>query len=546
MAASEKKTFSPQKLIDGFKQMEKRKKIRIIVLSVLTVAVIAALAIFLNQTTYTVLYSGMDPADTGKVLTALNEMGVDARTQGEDTVLVPADRADEIRLELAAQGYPTSGVNDYSIYGSASGIGTTSAEKQVYYKYQLQSNLRATILKMDKIVDAVVNLDLGEDSSFVLSENKKPATASIMLTLQEGEVLTSSEARAIRELVAKSISGLDADNIRIVDSKMKLYTDEEESGTTSVDTRLQLQDKVREDLSRQIINLLSPVFGEDNVLAAVSVKLNFDEKSTESVEYSTPEGREEGIVVSMKELVEAIANYGDETTPAGIDANGNASQYLEELGDTENAIYYNVSREVNYEVNQTVTQIKEAQGDIESLTVAVIINRTDTGSYINEVKNLVASAIGADPANITVSGMAFGGVEAQREQKEQEAQAALAYQREKDEADRFMEMVRMIVIAASGLLVMIFLLLIILAFRPKKEKQKRKKKRRKGEPEEEGVDVLVGAEEIPAPPAKEQEEAQLPDLTVGGKDNNLRAVEEFIFSNPEAAANLLRNWLNEE
>ncbi|MGI6192868.1 MAG: flagellar basal-body MS-ring/collar protein FliF [Christensenellales bacterium] len=544
MAAAEKKSFSPRKLIDGFKNIEKGKKIRIIVLSVLTIAVIAALAIFLNQTTYTVLYSGMDPTDTGKVLTALNEMGVDAKTQGEDTVLVPAERADEIRLELAAQGYPTSGVNDYSIYGSASGIGTTSAEKQVYYKYQLQSNLRSTILKMDKIADAVVNLDLGEDSTFVLSENKRPATASIMLTLREGEILTRSEAKAIRELVAKSISGLDADNIRIVDSKMQLYTEEDEYGATSVDARLQLQDKVRDQLSQQIINLLGPVFGEENVLASVSVKLNFDEKSMQSVEYAAPEGKEEGIVVSMRELVEAIASNADGTTPAGIDANGNASQYLEIIENSENAIYYNVSREVNYEVNQTATQIREAQGEIESLTVAVIINRTDTGSYINEVKNLVASAIGADPRNITVSGMAFGGLEAEREQKSQEAEAALALQREKEEADRYMEMIRMIIIAGGGFLVLLFLLLIIMAFRPKKEKKK-KRRRKKGEVE--SVDVLVGTEELPVPPpAKEQEEDALPELTVGGKDNNLRAVEEFIFGNPESAANLLRNWLNEE
>ncbi|MGI6150605.1 MAG: flagellar basal-body MS-ring/collar protein FliF [Christensenellales bacterium] len=537
--AAEKKTFSPQKLFDSFKTIEKGKKVRIIVLSVLTIAVIAALAVFLNQKTYTVLYSGMDATDTGKVLSALNEMGVDAKTQGEDTVLVPADRADEIRLELAVQGYPTSGVNDYSIYGSASGIGTTSAEKQVYYKYQLQSNLRATILKMDKIVDAVVNLDLGEDSSFVLSENKRPATASVMLTLREGETLSGNEARAIRELVAKSISGLDADNIRIVDSKMHLYTEEDEYGAHSVDARLQLQDRVRDQLSRQIVNLLGPVFGTDNVLAAVSVKLNFDEKSIESVEYSVPEGKEEGIAVSMKELVEAITS-DTEGAPAGIDANGNASQYLAALEENENAIYYNVSREVNYEVNQTVTQIKEAQGEIDSLTVAVIINRADTGSYINEVKNLVASAIGAEPANITVSGMAFGGVEAEKEQKSQEAQAALAYQKEKDAAERYMEMMRLIIIAGSGLLVMIFLLLIIRTFRPRKEKKKRKKKGA-----DTSVDVLVGTEEVPTVPVKEDEEI-LPELSVDSKDANLKAVEEFIFNDPESAANLLRNWLNEE
>lgn len=544
MAASEKKSFSPTKILDGFKKIDKGKKIRIIVLSVLTVAVIAALAVFLNQKTYTVLYSGMDAADTGKVLTALNELGVDARTEGEDTVLVPAERADEVRLELAAQGYPSSGVNDYSIYGSASGLGTTSAEKQVYYKYQLQSNLRATILKMDKIADAVVNLDLGEDSAFVLSENKRPATASIMVTLKEGGSLSGSEAKAIRELVATSISGLDPENVRIVDSKMHLYADEDDYGTQTADARLELQNRVRDQLSQQITNLFGPVFGEENVIAAVFVELNFDEKSVESIEYSTPEGKEEGIAVSMKELVEAIVN-GEEGTASGIDANGNASQYLATLDENENAIYYNLSREVNYEVNQTITQIKEAQGKIQSLSVSVIINRTDIGSYIAEVKRLVASAVGAKEENITVSGMAFGGTEAAKEEESQAAEAAMAYNREKEAEERNAEMIRLIIIAGAGLLVMIFLLLIIRAIRPRKEKKEKRKKRKKGE--ESSVDILVGAMEPSAQSAAIDIEKEIkPELSLGSKDSNLKAVEEFIYGNPESAANLLRNWLNEE
>ncbi len=540
MAASEKKSFSPIKILESLKKIEKGKKIRIAILSVLTIAVIAALAIFLNQKTYTVLYSGMDAADTGKVLTALSDMGVDARTQGEDTVLVPAERADEIRLELAAQGYPSSGVNDYSIYEGASGLGTTSAEKQVYYKYTLQSNLRATILKMDKIADAVVNLDLGEDSSFVLSENKRPATASILVTLREGDSLSRSEAKAIRELVATSISGLDPENVRIVDSKMHLYTDEDEYGAQTADSRLELQNRVRDQLSQQITNLFGPVFGEENVIAAVFVELNFDEKSVESIEYSIPEGKEEGIAVSMKELVEAITN-GAEGTPAGIDANGNASQYLAALEENENAVYYNLSREVNYEVNQTITQIKEAQGQIEGLSVSVIINRTDIGSYATEVKRLVASAVGAKEENITVSGMAFGGMEAAKEEKSQAAEAAVAYTREKEAEERNAEMIRLIITAGAGLFVMIFLLLIIRAFRPGKEKKKRRKKGEKSG----GIEVLVGAEEAPPPPAKTETEIK-PELSLGSKDSNLKAVEEFIYGNPESAANLLRNWLNEE
>ena len=83
----------------------------------------------------------------------------------------------------------------------------------------------------------------------------------------------------------------------------------------------------------------------------------------------------------MKELVEAITN-DSEGGIAGLDANGNASEYMASLNGNEDAIYYNVSREVNYEINQTTTQIEQAKGQIEDISVSVILNSRNTDNYI--------------------------------------------------------------------------------------------------------------------------------------------------------------------
>ena len=58
-------------------------------------------------------------------------------------------------MELAAQGYPSTGIS-YDIFQNASGLGVTEMEKQTYYKFQLEENLRRTINKMEKIKDSVV------------------------------------------------------------------------------------------------------------------------------------------------------------------------------------------------------------------------------------------------------------------------------------------------------------------------------------------------------------------------------------------------------
>ena len=520
----------PSRVGKHFKEMEKGKKARLIVLIILAVAIVITLGIFLNQKSYTVLYSGMTAEDTGKVLTLLNEMGVDAKTKGEDTILVIDSEADNIRLELASQGYPSSGMN-YDIYSSASGLGTTDSEKQVYYKYQLQANLRSTIMQMSKVDNADVYIDLGEDSSFVLSDNIKPSTASIMLTLKNGEALTSQEVKAITELVAKSVSGLDPDNIRIVDSNMTLYTSDSDSEVETANSQLALTKNVQDQLQDQIENLLSPVFGEDNVLAQVSVKLNFDTSVQSSIEYSTPAGSTEGIVVSMQELVEAITNNTDGTA-AGLDSNGNASQYLQSLDENGDAVYYNISREVNYEVNQTTTQIEAAKGTIQNLSVSVILNSSNIDDYVDEVKNLVATAIGVTPENITVERLPFAAAEAEAQQSASAAADAMAYEEQIANKEQNAETLRIAIIAAAILIVMIFLFSIIKMLRP----QKMEVAGTGG-----GFDFVVGDGEE-TPPAYEDN----PEKKIKEKDGKLDVLEDYIDKNAEAAANLLRNWLNEE
>ncbi len=524
MAATDGIKSVPSKIASYFKNMEKGKLIRLIVLVVLAIAIVVALTVFLNQKTYTVLYSGMKAEDTGEVLTMLNEMGIEAKTEGEDTILVADDQVDEIRLELAAQGYPSSGVN-YDIYSSASGLGTTDSEKQKYYQFQLQANLEKTIEQMTKVEDATVYIDLGEDSSFVLSDNNKPATASIMLTLRNNDKLTSGEVDAITELVAKSVSGMESENVRIVDAQGNLYSNGDEDGIQTADSRLMLQSNVQDQLQNQIIALLSPVFGENNVLAEVSVTLNFDSTKKELVEYSTPAGSTEGIVVSMQELVEAITNNADGDV-AGLDANTNASQYLESIDDDENAVYYNVSREVNYEVNQATTQIEEAQGQIENLSVSVILNSTNAEDYAEEVKTLVSTAIGANSDNITVTMLPFAGAEKQEEQNASAAQSAQAYQQQMASSERSAETNRYVIIAVAAIVIMLFLFMIVKTLKPQQL-----------EPVPAGgVDIVVGDDQSP----------EAKDIEIKEKDDNLNVLKDYIGNNPESAANLLRNWLNEE
>ncbi len=521
-------TKLPSKILESFKKMSKGQKTRIIVLAVIIIVIIIAVSVFLNQTNYTVLYSGMEPSDAGEIMSTLTEMGVDAKAQGNDTILVAEDQADAVRMQLAAQGYPGSGIS-YDIFQNASGLGVTEMEKQVYYQFQLQENLRQTINKMSKVDDSVVNIDLGEDSSYVLSDNKKPATASVMLTLKNGQKLDSGEVEAIAELVSNSISGMSVEDIRIVDSQMNLYKAGGDSVASSVDTQMGLQSSVQQQLQNQVINLLSPVFGAENVLAEVNVKLNFDNKVTESVKFEPPVEGTEGLTVSMKELIEAISSDqdGQSGSVAGLDANGTASEYLAALEGEGDSAYYNISREANYELNQTKTQIEEAKGKIEDLSVSVVINSNAAEDYTAEAVTLVATAIGVPEDRVTVQMLPF-----QEAAQSDEVANAMELQQEMLRSAQNAATMRLVIMAVTGLVVLIILFMIVRMFRKNKAPQG-------------GLEYIADEVIIPgALPVQDGEDVNLDDLE--SADNKMSILEDYIGKNPESVANLLRNWLNEE
>ena len=526
-------TKLPSKILESFKKMGKGQKTRIIVLAIIIIVIIISVSVFLNQKSYTVLYSGMEPSDAGEVLSILTEQGVDAKADGDDTILVAEDQADAVRMELAAQGYPSTGIS-YDIFQNASGLGVTDMEKQVYYQFQLQENLRQTINKMSKVDDSVVNIDLGEDSSFILADNKKPATASVMLTLKNGQKLDSSEVEAIAGLVSNSISGMKVEDVRIVDSQMNLYKAGDDSEAAGVDTQMGLQSSVQQKLQNQVIGMLSPVFGENNVLAEVNVKLNFDNRLTESVKFEPPVEGTEGLVVSMQELIEVIGSDSDGNSGgnsggvAGLDSNGSASEYLAGLEGDGNSSYYNISREASYELNQTKTQIEEAKGKIEDLSVSVVINSNGAEDYTSEVAALVATAIGVPEDKVTVQMLPF-----EEAAQGEDVTSAMEQQQEMLKSMQNASTMRLVIIAVTGLVVLIILFMIIRMFRKKNEVPAG------------GVEYMADEVIIPgAIPVREEADVNLEDLEAD--DNKMSILEDYISKNPESVANLLRNWLNEE
>ncbi len=504
----------------------------------LALTILIAASVFLNQKSYMVLYSGMDPADAGEMLSVLGEMGVDAKAEGSGTILVESSKADTVRMQLAAEGYPKSGFN-FDIFSNASGLGMTDMEKRVYYQFQLQENLSQVIKKLDKVDDAVVNISLAQESAFVLSGDEKPASASVLLKLKDNSSISPDEVRAIAELVSKSVSGLSVDDVRIVDSNMKLYTLEDEDAFANLGTQLELQEQVRQTLQQQVISLLSPVFGEKSVLAQVNVTLDFDKQTTETVEFSPPvEGNAEGLAVSMKELAETIK--GDTAaSAAGIASNGaNATTSYPAVTPGDDTVYNKVSRETNLEINETRTKIENAQGRIRDLSVAIVIDSSNMeDDYRESVRSLVANAIGVASDRVSVELLPFLNM---GDNASDNPDVTNAFNDQKDMLDiaSRASTTRLLILVGAAVLAFIILIAAILSLR------------KKSEPVYETeigsmFDYTSGEEFFPEAFSQQASPNAISEIQ-DVQNATLEQLGDYVERRPEAVAQLLRNWLSDD
>lgn len=508
--------------------MERGRLIRLIVLFVLIVAIIIAAVTFLGQTRYATLFHGMSPEDTGEIYTLLREQGVDVRAQGSSSIEVPADMVDELLIELAAQGYPKTGLS-YEMYTNMQAFGTTEVEKEAYRVAQLQENVRKTLMMLDKVGNALVIINPAQQAAFVIDDSSAPASATVTLELARGvDRLTQQEALLVARIVAAAEANLVPENVVVTDTKANYYDLSSNSPSTSAAEHETLRADTQRRLEQQVISLLSPVFGEDKVHASVNVTLDFDRAVSESVVFSPPvDGSEEGLIVSIQELSETVNGTITEGGAVGQDPNGTAPSYPE-VASGAGGDWAKVSREANMEINSVKTQLERAAGRISDLSVSVLLDSADERileDYSQDVTDLVSQALGINETRVTVRRLPY-----------------LPVEDDPDTDPTFLERIlepatlSAIIIAVSAIVVALLLMMML--------RTMFKKAAPVAQLEGAGqfVDMALEGEDAELA-ALEGEE--LEQIGTGTRDMSREQIENFIERDPESAAQLLRNWLSD-
>src|SRR4051794_9677695 len=188
-------------------------------------AVLVALFLLLRLAgapSYTLLATGLEPADTGKVTAALDELGIayELRANGTSVAVDKASVA-RARVALAEKGVSTgsaTGGPGFELFDQQK-LGASDFQQQVTYQRALEGEIARTVNSVAGVSGAQVQLVLPQDDLF--ADTSSPATAAVLLE-GPGDALESGAVRGIAQLVASSVKGLKTDNVTITDGSGQL------------------------------------------------------------------------------------------------------------------------------------------------------------------------------------------------------------------------------------------------------------------------------------------------------------------------------------
>ena len=358
-----------QNFVDFFKSLDMTRRLGLIGIAGLIIALMAGIIIWAGKTDYKVLYTDLTKEDSAVIARMLEEgkIGYQVRDDGK-TILVPEDMVEVWRLEIAKKGVNFTGTVGYEVFDKQS-FGTTSFVQKINKQRALEGELVKTIMHIKGVTRARIHLSIPESSPFV--SERKPPSASVVLDVERGVTMTPDEIKGMQSLVSSSVDGMRAHNVVVIDSRgKKLSENDGDQMSTETANRIALETKLNSQYEKKVEEILSRVIGEGKVIAKVALKMDF----TEKVETQTTYDGENAAVVS--EVRNEQKMVGVRPSPQGIPgARSNLPGETPQPGipETRNDVDKSLVTK-NMAVPTIVTKSKKPTAEISSMSVAVMVD----------------------------------------------------------------------------------------------------------------------------------------------------------------------------
>lgn len=311
--------MNPKDVFAPLKQLTKtigpKQAALLAVVFVAVVGVVVGSAYWMSTPTYSLLASDLDAESAAALVSHLKDIKVPYElADGGRTVRVPAERADELRLDVAGTGLPSAGRIGFEIFDRPA-FGTTEFLEQVNFRRALEGELSRTIATLSDVSSARVHIAMGKDSLFV--DKSEPAKASVVLRLKNNKPLPQVTVKAITGLVANSVESLRPESVVVLDTFGRSLTHSaDETDDAGGLVGLDRQQRIERDMTARVVSLLEPIVGAGRVRVNINARLKADaEDVTEEHWDPTP------IIRSKQTVTESDSRTTSGSGAAGARAN---------------------------------------------------------------------------------------------------------------------------------------------------------------------------------------------------------------------------------
>ncbi|ATY33018.1 flagellar basal-body MS-ring/collar protein FliF [Sphingomonas psychrotolerans] len=354
-----------------------------------------------------ILFANVGDADKAAISSALQGASIANSIDASGSITVAEDDYHKARMLLASEGLPKAAPGGYAILDNLP-MGVSRAVEGERMRQARETELARSIQEIDAVAEARVHLATPEASAFV--RDRAAPSASVILKLQPGRALADAQIRAIVNLVASSVPGMQPDAVTIVDQMGALLSKSGgKDGASAGDTRIDFQRRVEDKYREQLAQLLTPMIGVGNFTAEVQADVDLDESQ------ATRESYDKQGQVMRAEQGAWTGTSKDGQAPGGIpgtlsntpppastlvapNAGGATASATPTAPAPPPQTRQSDSFTRTYETGKEISVTRATPGNVRRLSVAVLL-REEPGkprgiAEINQINELVRATVG--------------------------------------------------------------------------------------------------------------------------------------------------------
>ncbi|MEZ4224507.1 MAG: flagellar basal-body MS-ring/collar protein FliF [Polyangiaceae bacterium] len=356
------------------------KRLALLLFTVGAAVTVLAATTLSGRPTFAYLYTELSQEDAAAIVQKLDGLKVPYELDhGGSAVKVPEERVHALRLELAGAGLPRGGGVGFEIFDKSQ-IGATEFEQNVNLRRALEGELSRSIATVDGVHSARVHLVMPERRLF--ASRDEAASASVVLKLRNAGGFGKREVAAVVHLVSAAVPGLMRDRVSVVSTEgvtlHRPISDTTPGSGDLADMHTENARAVASQLESHVREQLERVVGPGNADVRMSVMLDSRSKERTEEHYEPAKtalrsehkveegvGAEEGGVAGVpgarSNLPDAVpeGTAPPEEALAGAPAGGGGVRR---------------SHTRNWEVDKVTEKTHTPPGDIERVSVAVLLN----------------------------------------------------------------------------------------------------------------------------------------------------------------------------